>query len=313
LASAQEVKVRNRWAILALAAGFLVGALAAPRAQAQDDDFSEVQIETIKIDDRLYMMTGSGGNLALSIGGDGAFLVDDQFAPLTQKIQAAISKLTERPVRFVINTHWHGDHTGGNENFGKAGSLIVAHENVRKRLSVEQFLEAFDHRVPASPEAALPVITFTDAVTFHWNDEEIRVFHLARAHTDGDAVIHFKNSNALHAGDLYFNGMYPFIDVSTNGSIQGVIDAADAILGMSDDRTKIVPGHGPLSNKKELQAYRDMLAGVRDAVSSLIATGKSKSEVLAAKPTEPWDAKWGGGFMKPAEFTDTVYSTLSGK
>lgn len=302
-----------RQAILALASAFVVGIMALPPTLAQEDDFSGVEIKTIRIDDGLHMMTGSGGNLAVSVGGDGAFLVDDQFAPLTEKIQAAISKITDKPVRFVINTHWHHDHVGGNENFGKAGSLIVAHENVRKRMSVEQFLEAFDNRVPASPAGALPVITFTDSVTFHWNDEEIHIFHVENAHTDGDAVVHFKNSNALHTGDLYFNGFYPFIDVSSNGSIEGVIRGADKILKMIDDSTKIVPGHGPLSNKKELKAYRDMLADVRDAVSSLVAAGKTKEEVLAAKPTQPWDAKWGGGFLNPDEFTDIIYTDLSGK
>ncbi|MEE8537144.1 MAG: MBL fold metallo-hydrolase, partial [Acidobacteriota bacterium] len=159
-----------RQATLALASAIVVGIMALPPTLAQEDDFSGVEIKTIRIDDGLHMMTGSGGNLAVSVGGDGAFLVDDQFAPLTEKIQAAISKITDKPVRFVINTHWHHDHVGGNENFGKAGSLIVAHENVRKRMSVEQFLEAFDNRVPASPAGALPVITFTDSVTFHWND-----------------------------------------------------------------------------------------------------------------------------------------------
>ncbi|MCZ6778911.1 MAG: MBL fold metallo-hydrolase [Acidobacteria bacterium] len=302
-----------RQAILALASAIVVGITALPPTLAQEDDFGGVEIKTIRIDDGLHMMTGSGGNLAVSVGGDGAFLVDDQFAPLTEKIQAAISKITDKPVRFVINTHWHHDHVGGNENFGKAGSLIVAHENVRKRMSVEQFLEAFDNRVPASPAGALPVITFTDSVTFHWNDEEIHIFHVENAHTDGDAVVHFKNSNALHTGDLYFNGFYPFIDVSSNGSIEGVIRGADKILKMIDDSTKIVPGHGPLSNKKELKAYRDMLADVRDAVSSLVAAGKTKEEVLAAKPTQPWDAKWGGGFLNPEEFTDIIYTDLSGK
>ena len=302
-----------RQVILALTSAIVVGITVPLPALAQEDDFSSVEIKTTRIDDGLYMMIGSGGNLAVSVGDDGAFLVDDQFAPLTEKIQAAISKITDKSVRFVINTHWHYDHVGGNEHFGKAGSLIVAHENVRKRMSVEQFLEAFDNRVPASPEGALPVITFTDSVTFHWNDEEIHIFHVENAHTDGDSVVHFKNSNALHTGDLYFNGFYPFIDVSSNGSIEGVIKAADRVLKMIDNGTKIVPGHGPMSNKKELKAYRDILVGVRDAISSLVAAGKTKEEVLAAKPTQPWDDKWGGGFLKPDEFTDIIYTDLSGK
>ncbi len=311
----EEVEMTTRQAILALAIAIVLGAPMPLPALAQDDDFSSVEIKTTRIDDGLYMMIGSGGNLAVSIGDDGAFLVDDQFAPLTEKIQVAISKITDKPVRFVFNTHWHYDHVGGNEHFAETGSMIVSHENVRKRLSVEQFLEAFDQkeRVPASPKGALPIITFTDAVTFHWNGEEIHIFHVENAHTDGDAIVYFKNSNALHMGDVYFNGMYPYIDVSTNGSIDGVIDAVDTVLAMGDKRTQIVPGHGPLSNMKELKTYRDMLSGARDAVAILVAEGKTKEEVLAAKPTQPWDAKWGGGFMKPDEFTDIIYTNLSDK
>ena len=213
-------------------------------------------------------------------------------------------------MRFVVNTHWHGDHTGGNENMGAAGAIVVAHENVRARMSVDQFIEAFGRTVPASPPGALPVITFTDAMTFHWNDDVLHVFHVEHAHTDGDAIIRFVESNAVHMGDTYFNGMYPFIDVSSGGGIDGMIATADKVLAMIDDQTKIIPGHGPLSNKAELTAYRDMLATARGNIHKLVSEGKSKEETVAARPTSSLDAQWGGGFMQPDVWVGLVYDSL---
>jgi glyoxylase-like metal-dependent hydrolase (beta-lactamase superfamily II) len=273
-------------------------------------NFDEVRIETIPVADGLFMLVGSGGNIGLSVGADGAFLIDDQYAPLTEKIKAAVAAQTDQPVRFVVNTHWHGDHTGGNEHMGETGAIIVAHENVRKRMSTEQFLQAFGRRTPPSPPGALPVITFTDAVTFHWNGDDIRVFHVAPAHTDGDAVIHFRKANVIHAGDTYFNGMYPFIDTSTGGSLDGMIAAADMILALADDETKIIPGHGPLSNKAELIAYRDMLATVGARIRELVEAGKTRDEVIAAHPTADLDATWGKGFLQPDVWVGIVYDAV---
>ncbi len=281
-----------------------------PCAFAQQN-FDNVQIEVIEVAEGVYMLRGSGGNLGLSVGDDGAFLIDDQFAPLTEKILAAVATVSDKPVRFVVNTHWHGDHTGGNENMGAAGAVLVAHENVRARMSVEQFMKAFDRTVPASPPGALPVITFTDAITFHWNGDDLHVFHVDPAHTDGDAIIHFKGANAVHMGDTYFSGMYPFIDVGSGGSIDGMIAAADKVLAMIDDATKIIPGHGSLSNKAELHAYRDMLATARDRIHALISEGKSQEEVVAAKPTSDLDAEWGGGFMQPDVWVGIVYASMA--
>ncbi len=274
----------------------IAAALAAAPLAAQQQ---EVQIRTIPIGSGVYMLVGQGGNIGLSVGPDGAFLVDDQYAPLTPKIEAAVAALTDKPIRFVINTHWHGDHTGGNENLGKAGAIIVAHENVRKRMSAEQFIAAFNSRTPPAPPAALPVITFTQGVTFHWNGGEIDVFRVQPAHTDGDAVIHFRAANAIHMGDTYFNGMYPFIDASTGGSLDGMVAAADRVLALSDANTKIIPGHGPLSTAAELRAFRNMLTDVGRQVRRLLAEGKTRDQVIAAKPTTAYDAKWGSGFLQP--------------
>src|SRR5262249_19292988 len=191
--------------------------------------------------------------------------------------------------RFVLNTHWHGDHSGGNENLGGEGSLIVAHENVRRRMSSEQVNSFFQRTTPPSPEKALPVVTYTDSVTPHLNRYEIRCTHRPPAHTDGDSVVHLVKANVLHAGDLFFNGLYPFIDVESGGSFDGMVGAADRMLAMADDDTQIIPGHGPMGKKADLKAFRDMLAGVRDKMKPLVAAGKTLAEVQAAKPTAAYD------------------------
>jgi glyoxylase-like metal-dependent hydrolase (beta-lactamase superfamily II) len=240
-------------------------------------------------------------------------LVDDQYAPLTPKIKAAVAALTDKPIKFVLNTHWHGDHTGGNENLGTAGTLIVAHDNVRVRMSTEQFNTFFNRKTPAAPKAALPTVTFNESVRFHLNGEEIHAFHVPPAHTDGDSIVHFVKANTLHMGDTFFNGLYPFIDVGSGGGIEGMIAAADQLLAMVKDDTRIIPGHGPLARKADLKAFRDMLAGVRDKALPLVQAGKTEQEFVAAKPTAAFDAKWGGGFMKPDQFATLVYADLSRK
>jgi cyclase len=280
-------------------------------AAGQPPDFSQVTIKTESLAPAVHMLAGAGGNIGLSAGEDGAFIVDDQFAPLTDKIVAAIKTLTDKPVRFVINTHWHGDHTGGNENFGKAGAVIVAHDNVRKRMSTDQFNETLKRSSPAAPKGALPVVTFSDSVTLHLNGDEVRVVHVAPAHTDGDSIVHFTKSNVLHMGDLYFNGSYPFIDVSSGGDVNGIVAAADLALAMANDSTKIIPGHGPLGTKATLKQYRDVVATVRDRVAALIKQAKSLADVQAAQPSKEFDATWGTGFTKGELFVAIVYSSLS--
>jgi glyoxylase-like metal-dependent hydrolase (beta-lactamase superfamily II) len=293
-----------------IAALALLGALAhAPHAFAQQD-FSQVEIVTTQLTETTYMMAGAGGNLGLSVGDDAVFLIDDQFAPLSEKIAAAIRKITAKPVRFLLNTHWHYDHTGGNENFGRGGAIIVAHENVRKRMSSAQFIEFLRSEVPASPKAALPVVTFPGAISFHLNGDEMRAIHMPRAHTDGDSVVHFVKSDVIHMGDVYFNGLYPFIDTSSGGSVEGVIAACDQVLRIATDTTKIIPGHGPLSTKAQLQAYRDMLATVSARIRKMIDAGRKLEDITASGVTADFDEKWGKGFIAPSKFAEMLAMNL---
>ena len=278
----------------------LLFAAVAPQAPAQD--FSKVEIKTTKLAGTVYLLEGRGGNIGLSAGEDSVFIVDDQYAPLTPKIVAAIAKISPKPVQFVLNTHWHGDHTGGNENLGKAGTVIVAHENVRRRLATDQFVDMAKEREPAAPKGALPIVTFTAGISFHLNGEEIRVFHVSRAHTDGDAIVHFTGSDVIHMGDVLWNGLYPFIDYSSGGSVTGTIAACDQVLALATDKTKIIPGHGPLATRADLKAYRDMLATISGRVRQAIVEGKSDEEIAKLGVSREWDEKWGVRFLKPEKF-----------
>lgn len=252
-------------------------------------------------------MTGAGGNIGLSVGDDAVFMVDDQFAPLAPKIKAAIAKLTPKPGTFLLNTHWHFDHTGGNESFGASGAIIVGHENVRKRMSTEQFIEFLGVKVKAEPRTALPVITFAQDTTFHLNGEEILVLHVPNAHTDGDSIVHFRKADVIHMGDIFFNKLYPFIDSSSGGSVDGVIAAADRAMGLAGDGTQFIPGHGPVANKADLKAYRDMLATVSKRIREQVKAGKSLAEVIDSKPTAEFDEQWGRGFLNAQRFTEMLF------
>lgn len=302
--------LRHPCAITALT---LTAALLAPAAApAQGQDLSDVEIETILAGEGVWMLVGAGGNIGVSAGEDGVFLIDDQYAPLTDKIRTAVARINGQDVRFVLNTHWHGDHTGGNENLGEAGALIVAHDNVRERMSVDQFMERFNRNVEAAPEAALPVVTFSTDVTFHLNGDEIHAFHVPSAHTDGDSIVHFRDADVLHMGDVFFNGMYPFIDLASGGSAQGMLDAVERALELAGSGTKVIPGHGPLTDREGLGAYREMLASVIGRVEELIEAGESLEEIQAAQPTAPFDEELGGGFIGPDDFVASVHQSLSG-
>jgi glyoxylase-like metal-dependent hydrolase (beta-lactamase superfamily II) len=290
----------------------IVALALAPFAFAQQD-FSKVQIEKVDVAPGVHMLIGSGGNIGVSSGSDGILIIDDQYAPLTEKIRAAVAGISSAPIRFVVNTHWHGDHTGGNENMGGAGAIIVAHENVRRRMSKEQVSEFFKRTTPASPKVALPVMTFAADVSFHVNGDELHVFHVDPAHTDGDSVIHWKNANVFHMGDLFFSGGFPFIDLDSGGSVDGVVAAAEKVLALANESSKIIPGHGPLSTKKDLTAYRDMLKTIRSRVAPLVTSGKTLDEVKASRPTKDWDETLGKGFINGDQFTEFVYRSLSKK
>jgi glyoxylase-like metal-dependent hydrolase (beta-lactamase superfamily II) len=272
----------------------------------------EVQIKVNKVAENIYMLVGQGGNIAISVGEDGVFMIDDQFAPLTPKILAAIKTVTDKPVKFLINTHWHGDHTGGNENMQKEGAVIVAHENVRKRMSVDQFNKERGRTTPASPKEALPVITFSKDVSFHFNDEAIFIFHVHEAHTDGDAMVYFTKSNVLHMGDTYFQGKYPFIDLNSGGSTQGYIAAIKKAVLLINDETKVIPGHRNISNKVALLAYIKMLEEIEKNVIAEIKAGKSEEEVTKnTNLTKKYDdLKYGDWFISGEVLRKTFYRSL---
>lgn len=273
-------------------------------------DFSKVEVTATPVAPNIYMLQGAGGNIGLSVGADGAFIIDDQFAPLADKIRAAVALVTPDPVRFVLNTHWHFDHTGGNESFGGGGAVIVAHDNVRTRLKQGMKNEEMGWSVDPAPAAALPVVTFGDDVTLHWNGHTIRAHHPAPAHTDGDAIIRFVEANVVHMGDIYFQGGYPFIDLQSGGSLDGVIAAQEGVLATIDDETKIIPGHGPLSNKAELASTIAMLKDVRRRVKKLVDRGLSEEATVKADPLKDLNGVWGGGFIKGDAMTRTAYRSL---
>jgi glyoxylase-like metal-dependent hydrolase (beta-lactamase superfamily II) len=300
---------RSALFLLVLFAGVVLAA--APAAHAQRN-FDDVVITPLKLADGLWMLTGSGGNLLVCAGPDGALLVDTQYGPLAARIRAVTDSLGGgRPLRFVLNTHYHGDHVSGDSAMAAAGATIVAHANVRRRMSVDRFNETFRTTTKAAPVTALPVLTFSDSLTFHLNGHEVRVLHLPPGHTDGDAVVWVPAANVLHTGDLLFNGTYPVIDVSAGGSIGGMIRSLDLLLPLVGPATQVVPGHGPLADRAALLRFRSMLVTVRDRVTKLVKEGRTFEQVMAAKPLADLDRAWGTGFMKPDAFLQVVYRDLS--
>ena len=269
---------------------------------------ADVEIKAVPVADQIYMLVGQGGNIGLYVGEDGTFLIDDQFAPLTDKILDAIKSVGGQHPNFLINTHYHKDHTGGNENLGKGGTLIVSHDNVRERLISGAYIGAFKMKLSPVANAGLPVITFSKNIKFHLNGDTVIVKHVPHAHTDGDSVIYFQAANVIHAGDLFFNGFYPFIDVNHGGSLKGMIKGVDRVLKVADDQTKIISGHGPLGDKKQLQEYREMLAVAYERLNSLKAQGKTAQEAVAAKPLADLEATWGKGIFTGDRWIELIYS-----
>jgi cyclase len=275
----------------------------------QDED---IIINTTKLADNIFMLQGSGGNILVSVGQDGTFIVDDQFAPLTVKIKDAISKITDKAIEFVINTHWHPDHTGGNENLGEAGAIIVSHDNVRKRLSTEQFSDFFKRSVSPLSEKGLPIITFSDNMTIYQNGEEIRIIHMDNGHTDGDSVIYFPNSNVIHVGDDFSDKSFPFIDISSGGSIDGLIASLKMISSIINDETKVVSGHTGISNKTKVIDFENMLTEVRNQISQMINEGKSLQDIINAQPTSNYEKiYYDYTSIKPEDFVTHTYQSLT--
>jgi glyoxylase-like metal-dependent hydrolase (beta-lactamase superfamily II) len=292
----------------------LLTALTLAASASAQQDFANAEIVAEPVAAGVHMLVGPGGNIGVSVGEDGVFLIDDQYAPLTDRVLAALRTLTADPVRFVLNTHWHEDHTGGNEHLGGAGALIVAHDNVRVRMSVEQLLRfgSQSMTVPPSPPVALPVVTFAEDVTFHLNGDEIHAFHVDSAHTDGDAIVHFRGANVVHMGDVYFHGGFPFIDTSSGGSIDGVIAAVDEVLGLIGDDTKIIPGHGPLATRADLQAYADGLRTMRRLVAELVGEGHPIDHILDFRPIQEQAAAWGvTDRTAEDQFVETIYAGIA--
>jgi len=293
---------------MAGALAFVLTSIAAA-ATAQED---AVEYIATPLAGSLTMIKGRGGNVAISVGKDGVYLIDDQLEPLADQLLTAIARISADPIRFVINTHYHGDHVGGNEKIGKSGAVIIAHDNIYQRMSHEEFNHFWNETTPAWPADALPDVTFNDHVTLHFNDEEAVVYHVPHGHTDGDAIVHFTSSNVIHMGDIYFNGLYPFIDLDGGGSIQGMIAGAELGLSLSNEETQIIPGHGPLSDRKSLEQYRDFLVKARDNVQVLVDQGLSLEQVVAATPTAEWDEILGQIWITPAQLVTFIYNSLKG-
>jgi glyoxylase-like metal-dependent hydrolase (beta-lactamase superfamily II) len=266
----------------------------------------DTKIETVNLAPGVYVLFGRGGNIGLSVGRDGAAIIDDQFADMVPKIRAAVALLAETPVHFVINTHLHGDHTGGNDAFGAAGAVIIAHDNVRKFLGSDQVNPSTHQPIPARARAALPVITFADSATLHFNDDDLEFTHLPNAHTATDIVVRFRKANVLHMGDCFVAG-FPFIDRNTGGTLDGYIRAQETVLATIDDQTKIIRGHGPLGNKAQLQAFHDMLVVVRDRIARLVKAGKTQEQVVDARPTREFEETYGGPNFNAAEWIGRAY------
>jgi cyclase len=274
-------------------------------AIAQDEPEPPIRTQTVA--PGVHVLYGRGGNIGVSTGKDGVFLIDDQYAATTPKVLEALAKLHPEPPRFVLNTHWHGDHTGGNENLAEKGSIVVAHDQVRVRMSAEQFSEFSQRKTPASPAGALPIVTFNDSLSLHVNGDELRGVYAPHAHTDGDVFIHFKKANVIHTGDLVFAGMYPFIDLDSGGSVDGVIAAVDRMLELADDATRVIPGHGEATDRAGLIAYREMLSKSSERVRKLKGEGKTVEDVLAARPNADYDAKLSWDFITAERYARILY------
>lgn len=277
---------------------------------AHKSEQHEVKIESMQVADQIYMLIGQGGNIGLAINENYTLLIDDQFAPLSQSIQEVIAELTDKPITYLLNTHFHFDHTDGNENFSDSVTVIVAHENVRTKLQSGAVIEAFGKTMEPYPESALPALTYSEKLSIYQGNEEIELLHFANAHTDGDTVVHFKDSNVVHAGDILFSKMYPFIDTRNGGDVHGFIAAQEAVLSLVDDQTKIIPGHGPLSNKASMEQDLAMLKKIVAVVEEELANGKTPEQIAMHPNVQEYDASHGQGFFDTITFIKLLCADL---
>lgn len=282
----------------------------APFLASAQNDWSQVEVKNNPVEGNISFLTGAGGNIGVLYGPEGIMIIDDQFAPLSGKISETIGTFTEGNLKFVLNTHYHGDHTGGNENFKTAGATLVGHDNVRRRMSEDFKDEIRDRVVEAKPSSFWPVITFSTDLTFYFNNEEVQLIHVASAHTDGDALVHFKTSNVIHAGDAFVRYGYPFIDVAGGGSIDGIIDAQKKILELSNEDTKIIPGHGALATTAEVKELLKMLEETRGIVATAKSGGKALEDLIAEKPFAAYHDRWNGSFINSDLFVQLIYESL---
>jgi len=274
------------------------------------DNFDSVKIEPVRVAENLYFLKGAGGNIGVFIGKEGTLMIDDQFAPLSNKINGAIKTLSPNDIRFLVNTHLHGDHSGGNENFKNMGVTIVAHDMVRARMSKETVNRSNNEVTPPRPEDAWPVITFSKQLNFYLNQEDIELIHVTPGHTDGDVIVHFKKANVYHMGDMFVTYGYPYIDYGSGGSINGFISSLDTFLGMMDENTKVIPGHGELCTKADVKKFRDRLAEIRDEVAAGLKKVKKPEEITNLPIASKYDAEWGTGFIKGKDFVLLIAENL---
>ena len=305
--------------VAAIGCGAFAGVLLAMSAQGGKAEpksmsgrpWAEIPVTSHKVAEGIYVLEGEGGNIGVSVGEDGPVLIDSQFAPLAGKIAAEVKKLSPKPIRLLVNTHWHFDHTGGNEALAAAGVTILAHDNVRTRQQKGMEYKAWGLVIPPAEHAALPPVTFADGVTLHVNGDELHVIHVPASHTDGDSIVHFKKANVLHLGDTFVAG-FPLVDLQSGGRFEGFLDAIDRALSLADEKTKIIPGHGPVMTKADLESWRSMIATIRDRVKEQLTAGKSLEEVIASKPTHDYDAKFEGpkAFIKSKDVIAMAYHSM---
>ncbi len=275
-------------------------------------NYDTVKIRPVKLSEQIYMLKGSGGNIGVMIGKEGTLVIDNQFAPLSNKINGAVKTLDPGEIKFMINTHLHGDHSGGNENFYKMGAIIVAHDQVRERMMKESFNARANRTTPPRDKEAWPAITFADKLNFHLNDEDIILHHFDIGHTDGDVIVQFKKANIIHTGDAFVRYGYPFIDISSGGGVNGFINTLDKILLLIDDNTKVIPGHGEVATKADVKKVRDNIADIRDQVAAALKKGKKIEDMAALGITDKYDAEYGKGFVKGKDFVLMVAENLKG-